>query len=524
MNSELVIDVKPKELTIAVLEDGELVELQTEKKNIRYAVGDILIGEIDNIVQGNNAAFVNIGPYKNGFLHYNDLGKVFGATTHLLEDISRKGAVPPIESVKPGVALPKGGNIVNVGFKKGDKILVKVTREAFGTKGPSLSAELSIAGRFLVLVPFSDQVAISSEIKSAEERARLRAIVQSVIKPGYGVIIRTQAAGKKTQELVEEMDDLVQRFTSSFKKLIRVKAPAQIYEERCRAVNLIRDRYNASYTKITVNDPDHYKELRDYVAEIDPGRESLVTNYTDEAKKPIFDAYGITKQKKTLFGRKVTLRSGANVIIEQTEAMHVIDVNSSKKARNMSGQEETAFDVNMAVADLIARQIRLRDLGGIIVIDFIDMNEAAHNKALYEHMVKLMEGDRATHKILPLSKFGLMQITRQRVRQATVIATEETCPTCQGSGKIKTSITFTDDLEQLIAQLTQGETPVRDFALHLHPYVVAYVKKASLLGASLFTKWKKKYSKNIKLVEDQDVALLDYRVYDKDHNLIEIEL
>ena len=203
--------------------------------------------------------------------------------------------------------------------------------------------------------------------------------------------------------------------------------------------------------------------------------------------------------------------------------MHVIDVNSSKKARRTSGQEETAFDVNMAVAELIARQIRLRDLGGIIVIDFIDMNEAAHNKELYEHMVKLMADDRATHKILPLSKFGLMQITRQRVRQATIIRTEEACPTCQGTGKIKTSITFTDDLEEIIAQLTTGDKPMRNFAMHLHPYVVAYIKKAPLLGSSLFTKWKKKYSKNIKLIEDQDVALLDYKIYDKDRNLVELE-
>ncbi|WP_462136677.1 Rne/Rng family ribonuclease [Porphyromonas uenonis] len=523
MNSELIIDVKPKEVSMAVLEDGELVELRTENRNIRYAVGDILLGEVDNVVRGNNAAFVNIGPMKNGFLHYNDLGKVFGATTHLLEDIAEKKKVPPIDKVKEGEPLPKDGNIINSGLKKGDKILVKVTREAFGTKGPSLSAELSIAGRFLVLVPFSDQVAISSEIRSTEERTRLKTIVYSVIKSGYGAIIRTQAAGKKTQELVEEMMDLIDRFETSIKKLVRAKAPTQIYEERNRAINLIRDSYNKSFTKIVVNDPDYYKELRGYVADIDPGREQIVTLYEDDAKRPLFDACGVTKQKKTLFGRKVTLRSGANIIIEQTEAMHVIDVNSSKKARRTSGQEETAFDVNMAVADLIARQIRLRDLGGIIVIDFIDMNEAAHNKELYEHMVKLMANDRATHKILPLSKFGLMQITRQRVRQATIIRTEETCPTCQGTGKIKTSITFTDDLEEMIAQLTTGDKPIRNFAMHLHPYVVAYIKKAPLLGSSLFTKWKKKYSKNIKLIEDQDVALLDCKIYDKDRNLITLE-
>lgn len=508
---------------MAVLEDDELVELRTENRNIRYAVGDILLGEVDNVVRGNNAAFVNIGPMKNGFLHYNDLGKVFGATTHLLEDIAEKKKVPPIDKVKEGTPLPKDGNIINSGLKKGDKILVKVTREAFGTKGPSLSAELSIAGRFLVLVPFSDQVAISSEIRSTEERTRLKTIVQSVIKSGYGAIIRTQAAGKKTQELVEEMMDLIDRFETSIKKLVRAKAPAQIYEERNRAINLIRDSYNKTFTKIVVNDPDYYKELRGYVADIDPGREQIVTLYEDDSKRPLFDACGVTKQKKTLFGRKVTLRNGANIIIEQTEAMHVIDVNSSKKARRTSGQEETAFDVNMAVADLIARQIRLRDLGGIIVIDFIDMNEAAHNKELYEHMVKLMADDRATHKILPLSKFGLMQITRQRVRQATIIRTEETCPTCQGTGKIKTSITFTDDLEEVIAQLTSGDKPIRNFAMHLHPYVVAYIKKAPLLGSSIFTKWKKKYSKNIKLIEDQDVALLDYKIYDKDRNPVELE-
>lgn len=513
VNSELVINVNSKEVSLAVLEDQKLVELHREKRNVSFSVGDIYLGRVRKVMPGLNAAFVDVGYKKDAFLHYFDLGMTFGATTNLLEAATKQKTIPPLNKIKPGKEMPKEGKIEDV-LSADQKILVQIAKEPISTKGPRLNAELSLAGRCMVLVPFGDKVSVSQKIKNSEERARLKQLILSIKPIGFSIIIRTSAQGKKASELDEELHRLVHRWEKNIKRIIRAKAPSLIYEESNRALNILRDTFNPSFTKISVNDADFYNEIKEYVAQIAPGCEDIVQLYENE--KPIFDHYGITRQIKSLFGRTVTYKSGAYLIIEQTEAMYVVDVNSGNRSKKSTEQEATAFDVNMAAAEELVRQLRLRDMGGIIVVDFIDMNDPKHRQALFEHMVKLMQGDRARHNILPLSKFGVMQITRQRVRPAMDVNTEETCPTCMGSGKMKSSILFTDQIEKKIAFMVQ-EHGIKQFLLHLHPYVAAYVKKG-ILNTSIFSKWKRKYSKGIKIIEDQDIAFLDYRFYDLEHN------
>ena len=519
MISELVVDVQPKEVSIAVLEDKNLVELQKEARNVSFAVGDIYLGKVKKLMPGLNAAFIDVGYKKDAFLHYLDLGPNFNTQQKFLKQAlgEQKGEkkIPTISKMQLLPEIEKDGSISNV-LKVGQEVLVQIAKEPISTKGPRLTSELSFAGRYIVLIPFADKVSVSTKIKSSEERARLRQLIQSIKPKNFSVIVRTSSEGKRVAELDHELKTLLKRWEENIPKITKVKAPALIYEETARAVALLRDIFNPSFQNIYVNDADIYHNIRDYVSLIAPGREEIVQRYTGEL--PIFDNFAITKQIKSLFGRTVTYKSGAYLIIEHTEARHVIDVNSGNRSKGSDAQEKTAIDVNMAAADEIARQLRLRDMGGIIVVDFIDMAEAANRQKLFEHMTKAMAGDRAKHNILPLSKFGLMQITRQRVRPAMDVDTSEACPTCFGTGTIKPSILFTDSLEGKIDCLVNKHN-VKKFALHVHPYVAAFIKSGKF---PLSWKWKLKYSIGIKVIPNQSLGFLEYKFIDSDKNELDM--
>jgi ribonuclease G len=369
----------------------------------------------------------------------------------------------------------------------------------------------------MVLIPFLNRVSVSQKIKSREERARLRQLVQSIKPKNYGVIIRTNAEGKRVADLDAELKALVKRWEDNIGKIQKAKAPTLVYEETGRTVALLRDIFSPSFEQIHVNDKDVSKELSEYVSLIAPDRKNVVRNY--RGGLPILDNFGITKQVKSLFGKTVTFKNGAYLIIEHTEALHVIDVNSGNRNKSKLGQEESAYEVNLAAAEEIARQLRLRDMGGIIVIDFIDMSKGEHRNKLLSKMQELMSKDRAKHNILPLSKFGLMQITRQRVRPEMEIATSEVCPTCFGKGKIKSSILFTDTLEGKIDYLVK-KLKVKKFSLHIHPYVAAYVQQGLF---SLKYRWRKKFNAGIRIIPDQNLGFLQYVFYDKDGNEIDLK-
>ena len=517
MKSELIVDVQQKEISIALLEDNRLVSLQKEGRNQAYAVGDIYLAKVKKIMPGLNAAFVDVGYEKDAFLHYLDLGPQFNTfQAYLNEAISDKKKVPSISKFKPLEDIQKQGAIQDV-LNPGQQLLVQIAKEPISSKGPRLTTEISFTGRFLVLIPFGDKISISQKIKSTEEKVRLRQLVGSIKPKGYSVIIRTSAENKKFAELNQEMRALVKSWEDSVAKFQRSQPPMLIYEEESRAVSIIRDLFTPEFENVYVNDKDSFSQIQNYVELISPEKKDIVKLYQKEI--PIFDHFNISRQIKSSFGKTVSFKSGAYIIIEHTEALHVIDVNSGNRSKQSADQETNALDVNLKAAEEIARQLSLRDMGGIIVIDFIDMNKAEHRQTLFEHMKELMSKDRARHNILPLSKFGLMQITRQRVRPALDITTAEICPSCYGKGEIQPSLLFTDKLDEKLDYLV-NTLKVKKFTMYIHPYVDAYVKKGFI---SVYSKWRRKYGRSFKVLPDQSLAYLQYKVLDTEGREIDLK-
>jgi ribonuclease G len=397
-------------------------------------------------------------------------------------------------------------------------VLVQVVKEPISTKGPRLTCELSFAGRFMVLIPFNDKVSVSSKIKRGEERSRLKQLVQSMKPKNFGVIVRTVAEGKRAAELDQELKVLLKRWEDAITKVQRTtERPQLVFEEQSRAVALLRDLFNPTYDGIHINDPEIFQQVKDYVTMIAPEKKDIVKQYTGVV--PIFDNFNVTKQLKSGFGKTVNYKHGAYLIIETTEAMHVVDVNSGTRIKKENGQEANALETNLGAADELARQLRLRDMGGIIIVDFIDMKLPEDRQMLYERMCKNMQKDRAKHNILPLSKFGLMQITRQRVRPAMSVNVEETCPTCFGKGTIKSSFLFTDTLESKIDTLV-NKIGIRKFYLHVHPYVAAYINQGIF---SLKLQWQMKYGLGVRIISSQKLAFLQYEFYDADKQFIDMQ-
>ena len=502
MTSEVIIDVQPKEISIALLEDKSLVEYQTETRSASFSVGNIYIAKVKKLMPGLNACFVEVGYEREAFLHYLDLGTQFSSYEKYLKQVmSDRKKLFPISKATRLPDLKKDGSVQNT-LKVGQEVMVQVVKEPISTKGPRLTCELSFAGRFLVLIPFNDKVSVSSKIKKGEERSRLKQLIHSIKPKNFGVIVRTSAEGKKVAELDAELKILLKRWDDAITKVQKTtERPQVVFEETSRAVALLRDLFNPTYDGIYVNDSDIYQQIKDYVGLIAPDKVDIVKRYNGSV--PIFDNFNVTKQIKSSFGKTVNYKRGAYLIIEHTEALHVVDVNSGNRTRSENGQEANALEVNLGAADELARQLRLRDMGGIIVVDFIDMNLAEDRQLLYERMCKNMQKDRARHNILPLSKFGLMQITRQRVRPAMDVNVEEVCPTCFGKGKIKSSILF-----------------IKKFSLHVHPYVAAYINKGF---PSLKHRWQLKYSIGIKIVSSEKLAFLQYEFYDRNGQYIDMK-
>ena len=516
MSNELVIDVSPSEINFALLENKQLVELSKEKTNNKFSVGDIYLGRVRKIMSGLNAAFVDVGYEKDAFLHYLDLGPQFRSlSNYVSKAIANRLPETSLENYELFPDIDKRGKINEV-LTEGQPVLVQIAKEPISTKGPRISSEISIAGRNLVLLPFSDKVSVSQKIKGKEERERLRSLIQSIKPQNYGVIVRTVAKNRRVAVLDAELRELVERWESVALALGGVKPPKLILGELDRASAIMRDMLNQSFANIYVNDNKVYNEIKDYISAIAPEQKKIVKLY--QGRAPIFEQFGITKQIKTLFGKTVTFKNGAYLIIEHTEALHVIDVNSGNRTKNSSDQESNALDVNMAAAEEIARQLRLRDMGGIIVIDFIDMHSTENRLKLYEHMKKVMAADRTKHNILPLSKFGLMQITRQRVRPELNIETSETCPTCKGTGKIAPSILLVKELENNLEYIVE-DINVKKLVLKVHPYIYAYLTKG-LFSQRL--KWILRYKKRIIIQSEWSHSILEYHFFDEDEEEIEI--
>lgn len=504
MKYELVVDSREGSVMLALLKDGKLIELHEEKGQTDYAVGDIYHGKVRKVVPSLNACFVDVGYEKDAFLHYLDLGPQFSSlnkfTQHTLQG---KQNVADLLYFKFEEDIPKDGAISDI-VSSSQNILVQVAKEPISSKGPRLSAELTFAGRYLVLVPFSEKVSISQKIKDPKERDRLKDIMRDLKPKNFGVIIRTVAQEKRIEELDADLKNLLSKWKKMHENLRNSAPPRRVLGEISKASSLLRDLLNANFSNIYVNDELLHEQMKSYVATIAPDREKIVKLYS--GKLPIFEKFGINKQIKSLFGKKVPMPSGGYLIIEHTEAMHVVDVNSGNR-KDPNGQESNALATNLEAAEELARVLQLRDMGGIVAVDFIDMHEKENNKILYERLKELMKPDRAKHNILPPSRFGVVEITRQRVRPETDIKTTEKCPVCGGSGEVESSILLADEIENHLIYLVEDKGE-RNVALRVHPYLAAFFTKGLV---SKQTKWFLKYKK---WIDVQPIAAYPFLKYE----------
>ena len=514
MNKELVIDSNGTEVNIALLEDKALVELHKEQNNNDFTVGDVFLGKVHKIMPGLNAAFVNVGYKKDAFLHYLDLGpQVLTMNNYTRLLIQGRGDKISYSKFRQEQDIEKTGKITKV-LSPGQEILVQIAKEPISTKGPRISTEISFPGRYLVLLPFSDKISISQKIRGNEERARLKRLIKSIRPENYGVIVRTVAENKKVAELDADLRNLVSKWEKISAKLPNLKAPQKVLSELDRTSAILRDLLNESFNNIYVNDPSLYEELKSFISQIAPEKVDIVKLY--KGRETIFEHFSIEKQIRNSFGKNVTIKSGVYLIIEHTEALHVIDVNSGHRVNKDNSQEQNALATNMEAASEIARQLRLRDMGGIIVVDFIDMRDVRNRKTLFTHLTNEMAKDRAKHSILPPSKFGLIQITRQRVRPEMSVEVLEKCPVCNGTGEIKSSISLIDDIDNNLEYLLRDQNESK-LTLAVHPFIYAF------LTSGLFSKqwkWYFEFKKWIKLKSMNNYHMLEYHFFDKNQDEI----
>ncbi|MBS1732341.1 MAG: Rne/Rng family ribonuclease [Bacteroidetes bacterium] len=507
MTKELIINAESQGVEIALLEDKKLVELHSEKADASFAVGDLYLGKVKKLIPGLNAAFIEVGFEKDAFLHYTDLSpyvrSILKFTNQSINDNTPEGLDFSKFKVEPEII--KTGKITEVLNGK-PNILVQILKEPIAAKGPRLSCELSLPGRFVVVTPFNDIIAVSRKIHSSEERKRLHKIIEAVKPKNLGVIVRTAAEGKHTAELHEDLLRLVATWKTIQRNLKGAVAPAKILSEQGKTTSMLRDLLNEDFNRIVVNDKSIFADTKTYIQRIAPDKAEIVSYYNNGL--PIFDNFGVTKQVKAAFGKTVNLPSGAYLIIEHTEALHVIDVNSGYKSVS-NNQEQNALETNLEAAEEIARQLRLRDLGGIIIVDFIDMKLMENKKKLADAMDNFMRNDRAKHAVLPITKFGLMQITRQRMRPETNINTSEVCPSCNGTGKISSTLILEDEiaknLNYLIMQKHKGLT------IEVHPILHTYLTAGF---PSRRLKWCWKYKQIIKVKANSTYHLTEFKFFD----------
>lgn len=519
MNRELYVNTTQNGVEIALLEDRKLVELHQDQLNASFSVGDIVYAKVQKTLPGLNAAFVDIGFAKNGFLHYSDLSPQIRSILKFTKQAIEGTANPDLSNFKLEPETHKTGKITQV-FTKKQQLLVQITKEPISTKGHRLSCDISFPGRYIVLIPFTNGVNISKKVTSQEERKRLLRLIESIKPKNFGVIVRTVAEGKTVADLHEDMETLMSKWKEMIANLKSAEPPKKVLSEMNKTSTLLRDMLNASFNKIVVSSKEMYEDVRSYISRIAPDKENIVTHYT--GKVPMYDQFDITKQIKSAFGKNVNMASGAYLVIEHTEALHVIDVNSGHKMDADQNQETNAQKVNMEAAEEVARQLRLRDIGGIIVVDFIDIRNPENKKLLNKAMVDFMRADKARHTILPLSKFGVMQITRQRIKPQVNIVTAEVCPTCNGTGKIGPSLLLTDEIEKNMKHLFEKQN-LKKITLVVHPYIEAYLKKGGFLNfGSPQSKWNNLFKRKIVVDSAESLALTEYHFYDKEGEEIEI--
>lgn len=515
MAYDLIIDAGNDLEQIALLKDKKLVELHQEKGEHSFSVGEIYLGKVKKIMPGLNAAFVDVGYEKDAFLHYHDLGPQIRSLLKLTGSVLSGGMTSDsLDTIELEPETLKSGKISD-NIKKGQQILVQIAKEPISSKGPRVNCELSISGKYFVLIPLVEHVILSKKIASPEERNRLRNLAISLRPPKCGLIIRTAAEGMAVADLHADIKELNSKWKKIFFGLKEKNAPELVLGESRRSLSIVRDMLSFDFNAIYVNDKVLHKELFEMLDSINSKLSNCVRLYRQ--KDPIFQSFEIEKQIKSSFGKTVNCGSGVYLVIEHTEALHSIDVNSGSRQNKSSDQETNAFNTNIEAAEEIARQLRLRDMGGLIVVDFVDLKSAKNKKELYDRLKNAMADDRAKHAILPLSKFGLMEITRQRVRPELVISTIEKCPICKGSGNVSGQTNVLDDIKE---HLDFAFTRIKHESITIvsNPYIISYLKSGF---PSIRMKWSLKYKKWVKLKSEKNAGMVEYTFLDKNGDPVE---
>jgi ribonuclease G len=526
MKKDIIINSTANEHRIAILEDGRLAELFVEVPGKERMVGDIYLGKVAKVMPGIRAAFIDIGLQQDAFLHFSDIGDSLQEYNALFEDDDDEeeeghpqSSLPPAPTNGSGTEQPSQGTVAvdtqpparkpqerrrpEVNLQKGQEILVQITKEPVGKKGVRVTSEISLPGRFLVLLPFDGKVGVSKKLNNFKERRRLRKLVRSVIPEGFGAIIRTVAEGKSEEMIKQDLEELVKAW-HNIEKAVKSEAPTLIYKDMNTTSSVMRDLFSDDVEHVVIDDKKLFKEVRSYVQWVSPDMLDRLEPY--RGKEPVFDKYGVEKDIQTLFSRKVWLKSGGYIYIEKTEAMTVIDVNSGRYAAKKE-QEQNSLKTDMEAARELCRQLRLRDIGGIIVIDFIDLDDEKNRKKVYDEMKKELRRDRAKVTVLPMTEFGLMQMTRQRIRQSVSLSFSESCPTCGGTGLIQSKTTTMNTIERWIRRF---KSESREFRLELraHPSIASYLHEGTI---SRLTKIKFKFFVRIKLIPDSSLPVDEFR-------------
>jgi ribonuclease G len=461
MFKEIVINADPHETRVAVLEDRELTEILVERADRPHMVGDIFKGKVNAVLPGMQAAFVDLGLPKTAFLHVSDLAESLKDIDDLsdLEEHRRRG--------KRRTSQLK----IEDFLEKGEEILVQVTKEPISTKGARVTQQISLPGRFVVFMPGLDHVGVSRKIEGREERSRLKQIIAEIKPANAGVIVRTAGEGKTKKDFSADVKNLAKLWTKIEKKALLAKAPAVINSEMEMSIGLIRDLFTEDINQVTVDSKEVHDEVMEYLKSFSPELRSRVKQF--KGNKPIFDHFGIEAEIEKLMQRKVWLKKGGYLSIDQAEALVAIDVNTGRFT-GRKNQEDTIFKTNMEAAREVARQLRLRDLGGIIVIDFIDMEIESNKRAVLDELRMYLKGDRSRTKTFEVSALGLVEMTRQRQGPSLFHYFTEDCPTCAGSGKVYSLESILRRLERLLRRVGVGGKE-RNLQVKLNPEVAVYV-------------------------------------------------
>jgi len=505
MKNQIIIHSSGNQTRVALLENKELAQLFIESEENQRTVGDIYLARVHKVMSGIRAAFIDVGMEKDAFLHFSDAGDHLGDYIKMMngpKSISKEAD----KELQKFDKLSNNDKQILAGklLQNNQRILVQIVKEPIGSKGPRVSTDITIAGRFLVLIPMGNYIAISKKINSGRERRRLKKIAGDMLPDGFGVIIRTVAQGQDKESLEDDMRTVLKKWERILNKLENAKPPTLLYKDLDITESLIRDLFAKQYDRVLIDDYQLYKSIKSYVSQIAPKMLPSVELY--KGKDHIFDHVNIAHDVNSIFSPRVRMPSGGYLIFEQTEAMYVVDVNSGPYAAKEK-QEDNSLKTNLEAAREIAKQLRLRDIGGIIVVDFIDLRDDKNRKKIYDELKKEFKKDRAKTNVIGMSDFGLVQITRQRIRPSVVNSVSKVCPTCGGSGSVVSQDTIVTDIESWISKFKYS-TEYRAVDIYINPYLRSYLTRGLF---SLRFKWMMKYKLKISFVPDETISLNEFK-------------